>query len=123
MARAIHMGVMTFIGLVFNVSDIDRNPSLSFFGRFVDLIISHELCLALLCQNLGDGSGQGGLAMIDVTNGPDIKVGFLTLELLLAHRILLIDLPVRELLDPISLVTDTLNRHDPGKSPGAGLNR
>jgi hypothetical protein len=34
---------------------------------------------------LGDGGGQRGLAVVDMTNGPDVHVRLLALKLLLGH--------------------------------------
>ena len=46
------MSVMTFIGLVFDVCDIDRDAALSFFRRFVDLIVGKKLRLTLTFPKL-----------------------------------------------------------------------
>src|SRR5512145_1229053 len=110
---------MAFVGLVLNVGDVDRDPSLPFLRCLVDLIVSHKLGLALLCQDLGDRRGQGCLTMVDVTNRTDVKVRFFTLELLLAHLILLIDCQSlsKKLKRPRSMKSLT------GQSPGAGSNR
>ena len=36
-------------------------------------------------QDLGDGSGQSGLTMVDVADGADVYMGFGSFELLLGH--------------------------------------
>ena len=51
-ARAVDVGIMALVGFIFHVSNIDRNAALSFFRRFVDLIVGEKLRLALLLQNL-----------------------------------------------------------------------
>ena len=57
MARTVDMSVMTFIGLVFDMGDIDRDAALSFFRRFVDLIVGKKLRLTRLFQDFGDRRG------------------------------------------------------------------
>ena len=72
MARTVDVSVVTFIGLVFDVCDIDRDAALSFFRRFVDLIVGQKLRLTRLFQNFGDRSCQSCFTMIDVTDCSDI---------------------------------------------------
>lgn len=72
--RAIDVSVVAVISLVLNVSSVDSDTSLALLGALVDILVSHGLGLALLRQNLGDGSSQGGLAVIDVTNGTNVHV-------------------------------------------------
>ena len=40
-------------------------------------------------ENLGDGSGQRGLAVVDVTNGADVNMRLSALKLLFGHKALL----------------------------------
>jgi hypothetical protein len=44
----------------------DRDTSSLLLGRLVDLTVVHELATALLGKVLGDRSGEGGLAVVDV---------------------------------------------------------
>jgi hypothetical protein len=53
--------------------------------RLVDLVIGGELGAALLGEHLGDRRRQRGLAVIDVTDGPDVAMGLRPLELFLSH--------------------------------------
>ncbi len=45
-------------------------------------------------QDLGDSRGQGGLAVVNVTDGPDVDVRLGPLELRLRHFCVLLDLLV-----------------------------
>jgi hypothetical protein len=60
-------------------------PRATLFGRLVDLVEGHELRTTGLRQHLGDGGGQGGLAVVDVTDGPDVEVRLVTDEFLFGH--------------------------------------
>ena len=87
MARAVNVGIVAGLGLILDVSGVDRDAAGLLFGGLVDLIVSgvgggigvsHS-------QNLGDGGGEGGLAMVDMTDGADIYMGFGSFEFLLRH--------------------------------------
>ena len=41
----------------------------------VDLVERHRLGAPGLRQHLGDGGGEGGLAVVDVADGADVDVG------------------------------------------------
>ena len=51
-------------------------------GALSMLDVVLELGLALQSQELGDGSGQGGLTMVNVTDGTDVYVGLGSFKLL-----------------------------------------
>lgn len=55
---------MSVIGLVFNVCSRNGDTTFSLFGRFVDGAILKELCVALLCLSLRDGSCESSLACV-----------------------------------------------------------
>ena len=78
---------MTGSGLVLNVGDGNRNAALALLGSLVDVLERSEVSLAALGlgENLGDGSGQGGLTMVNVTDGTDVYVGLGSFKLLLGH--------------------------------------
>src|SRR3546814_9633393 len=63
----------------------NRNTALALFRRLVNIRIVGELCTARFCQNLGDRRGPRRLAMVHVTNGPDIAVGLRPLKFSLSH--------------------------------------
>ena len=84
-ARAVDVSVVTLLGLILHVSGVDGDTTLALFGSLVDGGVVGVLRLALQSQELGDGSGQGGLTMVDVTDGADVNVGLSSLKFLLSH--------------------------------------
>ena len=84
-AGAIHVGVVTALGFVLNVSGVDRDTPFLLFRRAVDLVVGLSLGLAEGRQNVGDGGRQCCLAMVNVADGADVDVGFVPLELLASH--------------------------------------
>jgi hypothetical protein len=82
---AVDVGVVPVVGLVLDVGGGDRDPALLLLRSVVDLLEALGLAAHLLAQHLGDGSGQRRLAMVDVTDGPDVDVRLVALELLLRH--------------------------------------
>ena len=91
-ARAVNVSVVTGSGLVLNVGDGNRNAALALLGSLVDVLERSEVSLAALGlgENLGDGSGQRGLAVVDVTNGADVNMRLSALKLLFGHKALLL---------------------------------
>jgi hypothetical protein len=84
-AGAIDVRVVTVVGLVLHVGGRDRDAASLLLGGVVDLVEGPRLAAVLLRQNLGDGRGQGRLAMVDVTDGADVDMRLVPLELLLRH--------------------------------------
>lgn len=74
-SRAVDVSVMSLLGLVLDVGGRDGDTSGLLLGGLVDLVVVLELGTSTASQGLGDGSGQGGLSVIDVTNGSDVDVG------------------------------------------------
>src|SRR3990167_6854281 len=101
MAWAIHMGVMSILGLILHMGNIDCEAPLSFFRGLINLVIGHEFRHALFLQHLSDGSSHGGLSMIHVTACPNIQMRLLPLKFLFAHVLLLIGLPYTHSLIPV----------------------
>ena len=85
-ARAVDVGVVAVLGLVLDVRDGDGDTALALFGSLVDLVERGEVREALLGLALRDRGGQGGLAVVDVTDGTDVDVRLGALELLLRHE-------------------------------------
>ena len=85
MARAVNVGIVAGIGLIFHVSGIDGDAALLLLGGLIDGVISLELGLTLHSQILGDGGGQGGLAVVNVADGADVDMGLGTLKFSLSH--------------------------------------
>src|SRR4029079_16416170 len=84
-AGAVHVGVVTVLGLVFHVGDRDRDAALALLGCLVDLVERGEIGHALVGLALGDRGREGGLAVFDVPDRADVHVGLVPLEMLLAH--------------------------------------
>ena len=78
---------MSLSGFVFNVRGVDGDPAFSFFRSLIDHVVVHELGAALFSQHFGDGSGQGRLAMVNVTNGTNVNMGFSSFKFLFSHLI------------------------------------
>ena len=85
MARTVDMGVVALAGLVLHVRGRDGDAARLLFRRLVDLVIGGELGAALLGQHLGDRGRQRRLAVIDVTDGPDVAMRLRPLEFFLSH--------------------------------------
>ena len=75
MARAVNVSIVTSVGLILNVSGVDRDTTSALLGSLIDVGIVHELCVALQSQVLGDSSGQSGLAVVNVTDGAMLTCG------------------------------------------------
>lgn len=58
---------MTRVGFIFDVGGVDRDTASLFFRRLVNFGVIRELGTSLIGKDLGDGSGQGRLPMINVT--------------------------------------------------------
>ena len=84
---AVDVGVMTVRGLVLDVRGRDRYPAGLLLGRVVDRVEGPHLGAVpvLIVEHLGDGRGQRRLAMVDVTDGADVHMGLVTLEVGLRH--------------------------------------
>jgi hypothetical protein len=86
-ARAVNVGIVPGVGLILHVSGVDGDAALALLGSLVDAGVILILGLALQSQILGDGGGQGGLAVVDMTDGADVYMGLGTLEFCLSHWI------------------------------------
>jgi len=86
MTRAIHVRVMAVRRFVLHVRNRDGDAALALFRRVVNGIKRAELHLGVVFrQHLGDCRRQRGLAMVNVTNGPNVHVRLIALEFLLSH--------------------------------------
>ena len=90
--RAVHVRVVTRLGLVLDVSDRDGDTTLTLFGGLVDLIERGKRVHVRerVVQHLGDRRGQRRLAVVNVTDGADVDVRLCPLELRLRHGGLLL---------------------------------
>ena len=92
-AWGVDVRVVPLVGLVLHVRDVDRDTALLLFRSLVDVVEGRDLIQIgeLVVQNLGDSRGQRGLAVVNVTNGPDVDVRLRPLELRLRHCFVLLD--------------------------------
>jgi hypothetical protein len=79
-AGAVDVRVVAVVGLVFDVGGVDGDPARFFFRGGVDVIVFLRLGVALLGQGGGDRGGEGGFAVVNVTDGPDVDVRLVPLE-------------------------------------------
>ena len=95
-ARGVDVRVVTLLGLVLHVRDVDRDTALLLFRSLVDVVERRDLIQIgkLVVQNLRDRCGQRRLAVVNVTDGPDVDVRLRPLELRLRHCVVLLDLLV-----------------------------
>ena len=70
------MRIVTIGGLILYVSGVDGDTALLLLGGVVDLIERLDFAQTLRCQYLGDGSGKGGLTVVNMANCTDVDVGF-----------------------------------------------
>ena len=84
---AVDVSVVTLLRLVLDVRDRDGDAALLLLGRLVDRVERRRLVEVgvAVVQNLGDGSRQRRLAVVDVTDGADVDVRLAPLELRLRH--------------------------------------
>jgi hypothetical protein len=83
--RAVDVGVVALVRLVLDVRGGDRDAALALLRSVVDLLERAGLAAVRVSEHLGDRRRQRRLAVVDVTDGPDIDVRLAALELLLCH--------------------------------------
>ena len=83
--RAVHVSIVTVGRLILDVGGVDGDTTLTLLGSLIDGRVVGVLSTALQRQVLGDGSGQSGLTMVDVTDGADVNMGLVSLKFLLGH--------------------------------------
>ena len=85
MPGAVDVRVVALLRLVLDVGRRDRDAALTLLGGLVDLVERDELRATGLRENLGDRSRERGLAVVDVTDGPDVHVRLVADEFLFGH--------------------------------------
>jgi len=86
-AGAVNVSVVTASGFVFDVRGIDGDTAGLFFRRLVDFVVLLGFAAELGRQNGSDGSRQGCLAVVNVTDGAHVDVGLGAFELTFCHEI------------------------------------
>ena len=84
-AGAVNVSVVAVDGLVLDVSGVDGDTTLFLFGSGVDGVEGFHFGETFLGQHLGDGGGEGGLAMVNVADGADVDVRFRAVEFFFCH--------------------------------------
>ena len=82
---AVDVGVVTVGRLVLDVRRRDRDAAGLLLRSVVDLVEGPRLAAVCLGEHLGDGRRQRRLAVVDVTDGADVDMRLVALELLLRH--------------------------------------
>src|SRR5215208_5813080 len=97
-AGTVDVGVVPLVGLILHVRRRDRDAARLLLRRVVDLVEGLGLAAVRVGEHLRDRRGQGRLAMVDVTDGADVDVRLVALELLLRHFGLLLFVSLSSLL-------------------------
>ena len=86
-AGGVDVSVVTLLGLVLDVRDVDRDTALALLRSLVDLVEGGEgvEVRVLVVQDLGDRGSQRRLTVVDVTDRSDVDVRLGPLELGLGH--------------------------------------
>src|SRR5947209_4201983 len=79
------MGVVAVFGLVFDMRGRDGDAARLLLRRLVDLVVGRVRRPAGFRQHLGDRRRQRRLAMVDVTDGPDVAMRLGTFKLCFGH--------------------------------------
>src|SRR5205085_7850346 len=83
----IHVRIVTILGLVLDVGGGDGDAARLLFRSVINRVEAAEGDLGIvLAEHLGDGGGQGRLAVIDVADGADVDVRFAPIKFLFPHK-------------------------------------
>jgi hypothetical protein len=64
------------------VGRVDRDAALALFGGGIDVRVALLFSKTLVSEGVGDGCGESGFAVVDVTDGADVDVRVLTKDAL-----------------------------------------
>ena len=84
-AGAVHVRVVTVLGLVLDVGGVDGDAARFFFRSRVNLVVGLGFAAELGRQHRGDGRRQRGLAMVHVTDRAHVDVRLRTFEFSFCH--------------------------------------
>mmetsp|Transcript_13250 Transcript_13250/g.23483 ORF Transcript_13250/g.23483 Transcript_13250/m.23483 type:complete len:304 (-) Transcript_13250:77-988(-) len=74
--RAVHVGVVAVLSLIFDMSSINSNTTGLLFRSLINLIEGNSLSgTTSLGKDLGNRSSKSGLAVVDVTNSTNVQMG------------------------------------------------
>ncbi|MCY1350116.1 hypothetical protein D9M69_363430 [compost metagenome] len=83
--RAVYVSVVAYRRVVFNVRGVDGDTTSLLFRRVVDLVESASRTTPGLGADFGQGSGQSGFTVVNVTDSADVDVRFVTFKLFFSH--------------------------------------
>ena len=73
---AVYVCVVAVFGFIFYSGCIDGDTARSFFRCFIDGRVVQEVCLSFFSQYFGNGRGQGGFTVIDMSDSTDVYMRF-----------------------------------------------
>src|SRR5690606_2911437 len=84
---AVNVRVVTGRGIILNVGSVDGDTTSLLFRRVVDPVVALGSAAAAedFGADAGQGCGQSGLAVVNVTDGAHVQVRFAAFELLFSH--------------------------------------
>src|SRR3989338_8374368 len=82
---AVNVCVVTHGRIVLNVSGVDGDTTSFFFWSAVDLVKVNASGTENLGANTGQSSGQSGFTVVNVTDGADVDVLFITFKFFFSH--------------------------------------
>jgi hypothetical protein len=75
--RTINVSIVTVRGLILDVSSIDRDSASFLFRCVIDGSEIAKLIFGVVPgEHFGDSGSQGSFAVVDVTDGSHVDVGF-----------------------------------------------
>src|SRR3989344_6472667 len=77
MARAVDVGIMALVGLVFYVGYVYGDAAFLLFRGVIDRVVGAHLGHTLLVQTHGNGGGQCRLTMVDMAYCAYVYVGLI----------------------------------------------
>jgi hypothetical protein len=82
---AVNVCVVTHGRIVFNVSGVDGDTTSFFFWSAVDLVEVNASRTENFGANTGQSSGQSGFTVVNVTDGANVDVRFVTFKFFFSH--------------------------------------